>query len=298
MKVMVTGANGLVGQHLVTALLQLNVSVVGVGRGENRMKEPHHGYSFHSMDITDGVAIFELIVQERPDVIVHGAAMTQVDDCESDKQSCYNINVSATRFLIDGAREVKSKLIYLSTDFVFDGKSGPYSEDDLPNPVNYYGSTKLAAEKAIMESGCPWAIVRTVLVYGQTLPSTRSNIINWVKLNLEQGKSIKVVSDQYRTPTYVNDLVKGIVLVITRRAEGIFHISGKETLTPYQMALKTASWLSLDARLLEKVDSSTFQQLGERPLVTGFNISKARKELGYEPRSFEESLAEMYGERI
>jgi len=295
MKILITGANGLVGQHLVTALLQLDVQVVGIGKGASRLNGEHRHYQYHELDITDGVALFQFIVNEKPDIIVHCAATTQVDDCETDKQSCYNVNVSATRFLIDAARVIRCKIIYLSTDFIFDGTSGPYKEEDLPSPVNYYGSTKLVAENAVAESNLPWAIVRTVLVYGQTIPSTRSNIVSWVKKNLEEKKPIKVVADQQRTPTYVNDLVKGIVLVITRQAEGIFHISGKEMLSPYQMALKVASHLNLDGTLIEKVDSSTFQQAAPRPMVTGFDISKARKQLGYEPRTFVESLAEMFG---
>jgi dTDP-4-dehydrorhamnose reductase len=295
MKILITGANGLVGQHLVTALLQLDIQVIGVGKGPNRLEGEHRHYAYHELDISDGVACFQFIVNQSPDIIVHGAAMTQVDECELDKPSCYNINVSATRFLIDAARVIKCKIIYLSTDFIFDGLSGPYKEEDIPSPVNYYGSTKLVAETAVMESNLRWAIVRTVLVYGQTLPSTRSNIVNWVKKNLEEKKHIKVVSDQQRTPTYVNDLVRGILLIITRQAEGIFHISGKEMLSPYHMALKIASHLNLNAALLEKVDSSTFQQAAPRPMITGFDISKARKQLGYEPRSFEESLKEMFG---
>lgn len=297
MKIMVTGANGLVGQHLVIALLRLDIDVVGTGKGPNRLATAGARYAYTDLDITDAVALNDYILAEKPQIIVHGAAMTQVDACELDKQSCYNVNVSATRFLIDAAKVVGSKIIYLSTDFVFDGKSGPYKEDDEPSPVNYYGSTKVVAENAVKKSGLRWSIVRTVLVYGQTLPSTRSNIVAWVKENLEAKKSIKVVSDQQRTPTYVNDLVDGIVRVITRQAEGIYHIAGRELLSPYHMALKIASHLGLDATLIEKVDSSTFTQPAERPKVTGFEIAKARKDLGYEPISFEESLMDMYGRR-
>lgn len=293
MNIIVTGANGLLGQHLVTALVKFGYGMLALGKGECRIKDFTGKYL--DLDITDGVAVREVIVSHKPDLIIHAAAMTNVDECEKDKQECYNVNVTATRFLIDAAKEVKSKIIYLSTDFVFDGMTGPYKEEDIMSPVNYYGSTKVAAEKAIMESDLRWAIVRTVLVYGQTVEGTRTNIINWVKSSLEQGKHIKVVSDQFRTPTFVDDLVIGIMLLIEKNIDGIFHISGREEMTPYDMAIETARYLKLDESLIEKVDSSTFSQAGLRPAKTGFRIDKARKELGYEPRAFRESLEIMFG---
>ncbi len=293
MNIIVTGANGLLGQHLVTALVKFGYGMLALGKGECRIKDFTGKYL--DLDITDGVAVRDVIVSHKPDLIIHAAAMTNVDECEKDKQECYNVNVTATRFLIDAAKEVKSKIIYLSTDFVFDGMTGPYKEEDIMSPVNYYGSTKVAAEKAIMESDLRWAIVRTVLVYGQTVEGTRTNIINWVKSSLEQGKHIKVVSDQFRTPTFVDDLVIGIMLLIEKNIDGIFHISGREEMTPYDMAIETARYLKLDESLIEKVDSSTFSQAGLRPAKTGFRIDKARKELGYEPRGFRESLEIMFG---
>lgn len=289
MTILVTGSNGLLGQHLCAQLISSGHQVVGIGRGANRLTQLQ-SLRYEEVDITDGVHLQTVVKKVSPECIVHAAAMTQVDQCEEDKQSCYNINVSATRFLIDVAIELGCRLVYISTDFVFDGLGGPYSEEDEPAPVNYYGSTKLAAEKAVMESGLQWSIVRTVLVYGEVLEGTRSNIIKWVKENLEQGKPIKVVSDQYRTPTFIDDLADGIVRVVEKKAEGIYHISGGEGLSPYDMALKTAAFYKLNASLIEKVDASTFQQIGKRPLRTGFDISKARRELGFEPRSFDDSL--------
>ena len=139
-----------------------------------------------------------------------------------------------------------------------------------------------------------WAIIRTCLVYGNTLDGTRSNIITWVKENLEQKKKIRVVNDQIRTPTYVEDLAKGILLAIEKRAKGVYHISGNEILTPYQMAIKTAEFFSLDKNLIEEVNASNFSQIAKRPQRTGFDISKAKTELGYEPMSFEEGLEMMF----
>ena len=300
MKILITGANGLLGQEIVKQLVQEGSSTVtATGLGKSRLpQEVAANITYIDLDITFGQQVAEVLAAVKPDCIIHAAAMTQVDDCENNKQLCYNTNVGATRFLIDGARRLGSRFIYMSTDFVFDGLSGPYSEDDQPAPVNYYGSTKLAAENAVKESGLNWNIIRTVLVYGQSGPGSRSNLVTWVKKSLEEGKSIKVVCDQWRTPTYVEDLAKGIRLVLNKNVNGIYHVSGKDLLTPYDMAIQTATTLNLDPALIEKVDASNFSQCGERPKKTGFTIEKARKELGYEPLSFEDSLKKIFEKNL
>jgi dTDP-4-dehydrorhamnose reductase len=287
MKIAVTGSNGLLGQHLVQELLRKGYEVHAISRGEDRIPlGGQSGYYYYNADIRDGVRMKELMDAIRPEVMIHCAAMTQVDECELNKPDCYNSNVTATRFIIDALKPYHSKIIYLSTDFVFDGKSGPYKEEDPTNPVNYYGSTKVQAEKAVQESGLPYAIVRTILVYGSTIPGTRKNIRSWIIENLKNGHPIKVVSDQIRNPTHVEDLAKGIVLIIEKHKEGIFHLGGPETMSPYDMAMKIAELGHFDKSLIQKVDASSFSQPAERPKVTGLDISKARKELGYEPREF------------
>lgn len=293
MKVLVTGANGLLGQELVDLLASKNYQVVATSKGPSRIRSNSDKIIYEDLDITDGLATYKIITAHKPQLIVHAAAMTQVDLCELQKIDCYNINVTATRFLIEAAKEINSKFIYVSTDFIFDGSSGPYKEDDEPKPLNYYGSTKLAAETEVIECGLEWSIVRTVLVIGKA-ESTRSNIISWVKEKLQKGEKIKVVDDQFRTPTFAEDLARGIVLIIEKNARGIYHISGKDLLTPYQIALKTAEHFHLDNSLIEKADASSFSQPALRPPRTGFHIDKARKQLGYEPTSFDEGLKRFF----
>jgi dTDP-4-dehydrorhamnose reductase len=294
MKVLVTGANGLLGQELINLLLEKNYEVIATSRGANRLGiSGGQHFTYHDLDITDGLASTRILVDQKPDVVIHAAAMTQVDECELNKIDCYNINVTATRFLIEASKEINAKFIYVSTDFIFDGSAGPYKEDDEPKPLNYYGSTKLSAETEVIESGLDWCVVRTVLVIGNAA-ATRSNIISWVKGKLEKGEKIKVVDDQFRTPTYTEDLARGIVLIIEKKAHGIFHISGKDLLTPYQIAIKTAAHFSLDNSLIEKADATSFSQPAVRPPRTGFYIDKARKQLGYEPLSFEEGLKKFF----
>ena len=295
MKVLITGANGLLGQHLVKLLIEsTNYMITATGKGVSRLPfNATNQFNYVSLDITNGVEVAAFIARDRPDIIIHTAAITQVDECEQNPIHCWNTNVTATRFLLGAAEIAGAAFIYISTDFIFDGISGPYLESDLPGPVNYYGSSKLGAEKSVMESKLPWCIIRTVLVYGNILVGNRSNMVSWVQNNLSQGKPIQVVSDQWRTPTYVEDLAKGILLAIENKAKGIYHISGEELLTPYDMAMATAAYLALDINLIEKVTASIFVQAAKRPAKTGFIIDKAKNDLGFRPLSFKEGLKKM-----
>ena len=294
MKILITGANGLLGQHLVQELLHQQFTVVATSKGPNRLPfEPSEQFRYRSLDITDELNLERVMEEERPDVIVHAAAMTQVDECEKNTEQCEKVNVYGTTQLLVDAEAFSKYIIYVSTDFVFDGLNGLYREDDDLRPINFYGFTKMQAEAIMHTSEIPWAIVRTCLVYGNPLQGTRSNIVNWVRESLQEGESIKVVSDQMRTPTYVGDLAKGLVEMIKRRSTGIYHLSGKEQLTPYQMALKTADHFSLDKSLITEVTADTFTQPAKRPPHTGFDISKAEKDLDYKPMSFDEGLQQM-----
>jgi dTDP-4-dehydrorhamnose reductase len=294
MKIFITGANGLLGQHLVKKLLdETTHQIIATGKTEYRLVIHDSRLQYFLLDITDGMAVNSLFEKLQPNIIIHCAALTQADECELNPIKAWNINVTATRFIVDAAKKVNAFLIFLSTDFVFDGMNGPYKEEDIVNPVSYYGSTKVAAEKAVAESGLQYAIVRTCLLYGNILFGTRSNIVSWVKENLEQGKKIKVVSDQWRTPTYIEDLVKGILLIAEKKATGLFNISGNDFLSPYKMAIATAEYLNLDASLIEKVDASVFTQAAKRPATTGFIIDKAKEVLGFNPLSFNEGLKKM-----
>jgi dTDP-4-dehydrorhamnose reductase len=290
MKVLITGSNGLLGQHLIPLFVaDERYEVIGAGRGVNRLPS-RQGYTYESVNLRNTASVQQLVEKHRPDIIIHAAAMTQVDECERNKDACWDTNVAATRYLIQAAEKYNAFFLFLSTDFIFDGLEGPYREDDAPNPLSYYGASKVAAERMIRNSKLRWAIVRTVLVYGTAIDMQRSNIITWVKNNLQQGKKIKVVDDQWRTPTLVQDLAEGCKLVADKQAAGIFHISGSEMLTPYEMAVQTAQFFKLDLRLIEKVNAKSFVQPAKRPAKTGFVIDKAVQELGYQPRSFAEGL--------
>jgi dTDP-4-dehydrorhamnose reductase len=289
-KILITGSNGLLGQKLVELLIQLPYNqVIATARGENRLPFTE-GYEYHSMDITNQDEVQKVIANTKPDVIIHTAAMTNVDQCETEKDACWAQNVSSVEYLVEACAKNDCFLLHISTDFIFDGKAGPYKEDAEANPISFYGWSKYAAEKLVINSPIRWAIARTVLVYGIAHDMSRTNIILWVKKSLEDGKNIKVVTDQWRTPTLAEDLAKGCALIAEKEAEGIFNISGKDFLTPYEMAMMTADYFKLDKSLISQADSTTFSQPAKRPPRTGFDLSKSQQMLGYQPISFMEGI--------
>lgn len=290
MKILITGSNGLLGQKIISEAAQFNdLTIIATARGANRL--PTGNYEYVSLDITNKAQVMETLEQHRPEVVINTAAMTNVDQSEDEKEACWELNVTAVEYLTAGCNKINAHLIHLSTDFIFDGTHGPLKEDEKPNPVNYYGETKLASEQVVQSKCNSWAIARTVLVYGIAQGMSRSNIILWVKESLEAGKTINVVNDQWRTPTLAEDLAIGCLLMAKQKAKGIYHISGKDMLTPYEMAIQTADFFKLDQSLINETDGSKFQQTAKRPPKTGFIIAKAQKELDYEPRSFKEGIA-------
>lgn len=292
MKILITGANGLLGQKLVKLILDRGGDeLIATARGANRLPYAEDGYTYIPLDITDEIRVKEVVSSMKADVVIHTAAMTNVDQCETERRACWELNVSATQYLVDACTASGSFFIHLSTDFIFDGEAGPYGENAEANPISYYGDSKLKSEELVQAGNLDWAIVRTVLVYGIAHDMSRSNIILWVKGSLEQGKEIKVVDDQLRSPTLAEDLAMGCYLIAQQRAKGIYNICGKDLLTPYQMALKTADFFKLDQSTIQRADASTFQQTAKRPPKTGLLIDKAIADLGYSPRSFDEGIA-------
>jgi dTDP-4-dehydrorhamnose reductase len=294
MNILVTGANGFLGYYLISQLLNENYTVIATGKGDCRL--PFTGgtcFIYESMDFTDPFAVHDVFEKYKPSIVVHAGAMTKPDDCEQNQWQAYITNVEGTITLLTNAEELKSHFIFISTDFVFSGNEGMYKEDDKPGPVNFYGKTKLEAEEAVEEYPYDWSIVRTVLVYGKPQVG-RGNLLTVVKEKLETGEGYSVFNDQSRTPTYVEDLAKGIVSIIKKKATGIYHLSGVDVLTPYEMACKTADHLGLDKSIIKKVTAADFSQPAKRPAKTGFIIEKAKNELGFLPITFEEGLAKTF----
>lgn len=291
--ILVTGANGFVGYYLVKRLLQHNQPVVATGKGENRLPFTGEGFTYVFADLTSEQEVTNLMDSCQPIVVIHLAAISKPDECELNKSTAFSNNVEATQHLLKASAKSSAHFIFLSTDFVFKGDKGFYKEDDRREPVNYYGETKLLAENAVMNYEHKWSIVRTVLVYGRSY-SGRENIVTMTANALKENKPLKIFTDQLRTPTYVEDLANAIVLIMAKQATGIYHISGRDVLTPYEVSIQTAAYLDLDTNLVSPVTEEEFDQPAKRPAKTGFDISKAEMELGFVPVSFEEGIRKTF----
>lgn len=289
MKILFTGSNGLLGQKIcaLTAAYPQH-TFLATSRGANRTQNLGRA-NYISMDITKRADVLRVVEEFEPEVIIHGAAMTHVDECELQRDLATLMNVEGTRHIAEAAQNVQAHLIFISTDFIFDGKDGPYNEEAIPNPLSHYGKTKLLAEHIVQELSS-YSILRTVLVIGAAEDLSRSNIVLWAKGALEQGQPINVVDDQYRTPTLAEDLAQGALLAADQKAQGIFNISGPNQMSIYELVMKVAEHFNLSTANVSKVDSNTLNQPAKRPLITGFDISKAQRELGYKPHTFKESL--------
>ena len=321
MKILVTGSNGMLGQKIIYALLgdplcilpddirkkiplygmarhaliKSEVQIIAASKGENRLKKTD-GYIYESLDITDKSQVENIFSKHKPDVVINTAAMTNVDACETKRDECTKANVDAVQYMVDALSNPQfairnPQFIHLSTDFVLDGMKGsPYTEEDKPNPLHFYAQSKLEGEKIVMASKLKWAIIRTIIVFGTVDDRNRSNLVLWVKNNLEQKKKINVITDQFRAPTLSEDLAQGCILCAMKGGEGIFHMSGKETYSIIELANMIADFWKLDKSFMNPVTSAELNQPAKRPPRTGFVIDKAKKVLGYNPRSFVEGL--------
>jgi dTDP-4-dehydrorhamnose reductase len=290
-RLLVTGSNGLLGQKIIYRLLELNeFEIHAAARGDNRLIETK-GYHYHSLDIGNQNEVDTIIDTVKPDVVIHTAAMTNVDACETDKAGCLINNVNAVEYIIKACNRNNAHLVHVSTDFIFDGEDGPYDEEAKPNPVSYYGWSKMEAERIVKEQSQSWAILRTILVFGVVDHMSRSNVVLWAKGALEKGSEMNVVDDQYRMPTLAEDLAEGCILAARQHAKGIYNICGKDYMSVFELVERVADFYGLPKDKIKKVSSSTLNQPAMRPPKTGFILTKSINTLGYNPHSFEEGLA-------
>ena len=290
MKILITGVNGLLGQKLLHKLRQdFSVELIATSKGENRVSNKDC-YTYFDLDITDNDAIAKLISREKPQVVINTAAMTNVDLCEDEKQACDALNVEAVRHLADACEKIDSHLIQISTDFIFDGEDGPYKEEDEPNPLSYYGLSKLKSEQVLQAHSVKWTILRTIIVFGVGEKLIKGNIVLWAKGALEKGDPLNIIDDQFRAPTLAEDLADICILAAKKKAFGVFNASGKDIMSIYEIVLRIAKHYGYSTDNLNKISTATLKQKAGRPPRTGFILNKSRNELGYNPHSFEECL--------
>lgn len=290
MKILITGSNGLLGQKLVDYCLRNSIVFLATSKGENRYSKcPDDSYM--KMDITSREEVVQVMRDFNPTHVIHTAAMTNVDQCEKEPDNCQEVNVNAVGILVEACNSINAHFQLLSTDFIFDGEKGNYSEDDEPNPLSAYAKSKVDAEEIVKtNSTTSWSIVRTIIVYGKGENLSRSNIVLWAKGALETGDPLSIVDDQFRAPTYADDLAAGCMGIIENNEKGVFHISGPETMSIFDLVIRIAKHFNLNTDKISRVSSSTLNQAAKRPPKTGFDLSKAYEKIDYKPHSLEETL--------
>ncbi len=288
--ILVTGSNGLLGQKLSDKLYNHpTIKLIATSKGENRHPLQNE-LNYHSLDITNEEEVNSIVALIKPDVIIHTAAMTNVDLCEKEQENCQKLNVDAVNFITKACKTHHAYLVHLSTDFIFDGEKGMYLETDEPNPLSFYGQSKLDAENVIIAADVEYSILRTIIVYGVTAEMSRSNIVLWAKGALEKGDPINVVDDQFRSPTLAEDLADACILAAEQEPKGIFNASGKDYMSVYEMVQRIAVFFKLNTSLINRTNSSTLNQTARRPPKTGFVLDKIKNAIGYNPHNFEDGL--------
>lgn len=291
MKIFITGANGLLGQKLLQIFntRQPNFEIYALSKGPNKISYSGK-FTYIDIDITNKENVEQLIIQYNPDFVINCAAITNVDRCQLQRNLSWSVNVEAVKNFTDICALTDTFLIQLSTDFIFDGLDGPYDEDSICSPVNFYGAAKFEAEKYLLKSNIKYTIIRTNQVYGYVHGLKRPNIVTWVKSNLDVDRPIQALTDQFRTPALADDLAIGCYLATIRYAQGIYNIGSRELVSVYDFACIVADVCKLDKELIYPISSGSFKQIATRPLKTGLNITKAIKNLGYNPHSIPEGI--------
>lgn len=287
-RILITGSNGLLGQKIVEILSRTNYPLLLISIEEHSVFNEEI-LPYRRLDLTQRQEVRKTIDEFEPNVIVHTAAVTDVDLCEKDRSLAWHVNVGSVENLVYSAKLVGAKIIHISTDYIFDGSKGPYSEIDRPHPISYYGRTKLAAENILLTSGAQFAIVRSMVLYGLG-QDVKENFALWLYNNLKENKPIRVVDDQFGNPTLVDDLAYGILKMIELDRYGIYNIAGADFVSRYDFALALARIFGFNKKLITPVKSSAFKQPAPRPLKSGFITLKAETELELKMSGIEQGL--------
>jgi len=282
MKYFITGGSGLLGERLA-AVSNDNDELTLVHNSnpsENTIK----------CDITNEKEVKSAVEKENPDVIIHCAAMTNVDLCEDESKMAYSVNGDGTGFLAKAAHDIDAKIIYVSTDFVFDGERGYYKEDEKVNPLGIYAKSKYDGEVQLAKYSDDWAIARVSVLYGW---HSRLNFTTWVIEQLRQKNEINIVTDQINSPTLADNAAEAIFKIAQKNKNGIFHTAGNDAINRFDFTRKIADAFDLDDSLINPTTSSQFIQKAPRPRDSSLNVNKVEKELNMKMETCSESLKRM-----
>ena len=281
MRIFITGGSGLLGGKVAEIALERGYEVYS---GYNSHK-PEFGEHV-KFDLANSNSIVKVIDEVKPDVIVHSAALTDVDKCEVEKELAYKINVEGTKVVAEMAKKLNSFLIYISTDYVFDGNKGMYKEEDETNPINYYGYTKLLGEKYCQD----FCIARTCVIYGAKPASGKVNFALWLISKLKKGESVKIITDQFITPTLNTNLAKMALECAERELKGVFHLAGATRVSRFEFAREIARVFGLNGNLIIPAKMDEINWIAKRPRDSSLDTSKANKFLNEKPCELKKAL--------
>jgi dTDP-4-dehydrorhamnose reductase len=287
LKLLITGASGLYGSKLAQIALSKGIEVYS----SDIQNLSVYG-SFVKMDISDKVQVEETFRAVKPDVVVHAATLTDVDKCELNKALAWNVNVEGTKNIVDASKSAGAFLVYISTDYVFSGEKGCYVESDSPEPINYYGLTKLEAETVVLQNMAEsdFFIGRPSVIYGSTPAAGKVNFALWLIETLRKGERVKIITDQWNTPTLNTNLAEMALEVIERRLTGVYHTCGATRVSRFEFAEKIADAFNLNKALIDKVTSEQFTLPAKRPMDSSLDTSLAKRNLTCKPLTLDTSL--------
>jgi len=286
-RILVVGANGLLGQRLIAFYAaKKTVELLGSSIEDKPFSDI---VPYVRCDVTMREDVKKVIFDFYPDVVINAAGFTNVDLSEKERETAWKINVKGVEYLAEACRTIDAKIIHISTDYIFNGLSGPYDENAKADPLGYYGRTKLASENALKIGAVIYSVIRTNVIYG--IVNSRPDFVRWVINSLSDNKPIKVVYDQINNPTFVEDLVQGINKIIEFDKYGLYNIGGKNFLNRFDFAMLIAEYFNLDKNLILPITTAELKQAAKRPLKSGLITIKAETELGYKPHSITEALA-------
>ena len=287
MKLLITGGSGLYGSKLAQTALAKNIEVYSA---DIQNLSPRG--NFVKIDITNNEAVEEKFGAIEPDVVVHAASLTDVDKCELNKELAWKINVDGTKNILEATRKINSFLVYISTDYVFSGEKGCYVESDAANPINYYGITKLAAEK-LVQAREEFLIARPSVIYGSTPAAGKVNFALWLIETLRKGEKVKIIKDQWNTPTLNTNLAEMTLEAIDRKLTGVFHLCGASRVSRLEFAQRIAETFGLDKALIEAACSSHFSWPAKRPEDSSLDTLKAQRTFNCKPLKIAEALEQL-----
>jgi dTDP-4-dehydrorhamnose reductase len=287
-RILVTGSNGLLGQAIAKIFEEesdFDLLLTSVEE-ESFIKSK---YKYQRLDITNRNEIREVVNSFKPEMIINCAAFTDVDKCETEKVLCWKVNVDAVKNLILAARPRKIKLVHYSTDYIFDGKNGPYTEDATPSPISFYGRAKLASENAIYTSGIDFLIIRTIVLFG-TGKNVKPNFALWLIDKLKNNEPVYIADDMYGNSTHVNDLAYGTLKAIEKNVNGVYNIAGADIKSRYEFAITLCEVFGFNKRFVNRVKTKDLNLIAHRPLKSGLITLKAATEFGFKPMDTLESI--------